>query len=195
MRLIGFDIFMDDGSFEHYNWFSSIKYKDGIATFTLTPEVKHYLCEFKEIKGYRVFAQLRYLLPMKSVYSKRIYLMCKEFVGSGVRFCDTNWDLFIDKLQIPKSYNVYNIQRQILDKAIEEINELSDIIVDYSITTEKEKGGSRPTGIKFTIRKKDVENDIEVEEQDLTTKMVDMSAEELRANIEKMQALLAEKES
>ena len=186
IRLIGFDMFTDDGSFEHYNWFSSVKYKDGVATLEVTPEIKAYLVNFKKKNQYRVFAQLRYVLPMKSVYSKRIYLMCKEFKASGYRFCDNDWMVFLSKLGVPQSYSLTNIQTQILDRAREEINTLSDITIDYSITFEKGRGGKRPTGIKFSIHSKDVEEEtvedvIDMKPQISKEDINNMSAEEMKA--------------
>jgi plasmid replication initiation protein len=187
---------MDDGSFEHYNWFSSIKYKDGVATLTLTPEIKEYLVEFKHSKEFRIFASLRYILPMKSRYSKRIYLMCREFIKSGIRFCDNDWVQFKNKLGIPKTYSTSMIKKQILDSAVEEINELSDITISYELIEEKSIGGKAATAIKFIISSK---NDNLIEEPTETSETKDIinidnikdkSDEDIEESIKQLQELL-----
>lgn len=127
---------------------------------------------------------------MKSRYSKRIYLMCREFIGSGVRFCDNDWDLFKEKLQIPSSFNFYHIKTKVLEPAIKEINQLSDIDVSYTIVEEKQRGGSKPIAIKFEItKKKEFEED--TKQANSTTVLDDatidsMSMEELKEQLKKL---------
>ena len=153
MRHIGFDMYTDDNHFKQYNWFSSIDYYNGVATFTLTNEIKTALVDFKKNDKYKVFAKLRYILPMKSQYSKRIYLMCREFISSGERFCDTDWSIFLEKLGVPKSYRYAQVKKLVLERAKEEIAQYSDILIDYDITEKCCTGGKQPLSIKFKIKK------------------------------------------
>lgn len=190
MRHIGFELFIDNTAFKQLNWFEKIEYVNGIATFTLTPDIKEFLVNFKYNDPQKIYAKLRYILPMKSRYSKRIYLMCREFIGSGVRFCDNDWDLFKEKLQIPSSFNFYHIKTKVLEPAIKEINQLSDIDVSYTIVEEKQRGGSKPIAIKFEItKKKEFEEDTK---QSASTTVLDdatidsMSMEELKEQLKKL---------
>ena len=96
---------------------------------------------------------------MRSQYSKRIYLMCREYISTGERFCDTNWNLFLEKLGIDNTYSYAKIKERILDKAKEEINTLSDITIDYLIEEKQVKGGKKPLKITFTLQKKDIDDD------------------------------------
>lgn len=153
MRHIGFDMCTEDNHFKQYNWFSSIDYYSGVATFNLTPEIKAALVDFKKNDEYKVFAKLRYILPMKSQYSKRIYLMCREFISSGERYCDKDWKLFLEKLGVPKSYRYAQVKKLVLEKAKEEIEQYSDILIDYEITEKSCTGGKQPISIKFKIKK------------------------------------------
>lgn len=188
IRHIGFEMWIDGEDFEHYNWFTSVIYKDGIAIFNLSPEIKEYLVSFKKSDQYKIYAKLKYLLPMKSQYSKRIYLMCREYISSGSRFCDTDWNLFREKLQIPKSYSTSTIIKQVLDPAVEEVNNLSDITIDYQLNEEVHQGGSRPVGIQFTIKKKQLdEEDTEPVKEEKKT-VVDI-AEDLTKNLSKEEIL------
>lgn len=157
MRHIGFEICFGNNHFKHINWFSSIEYNEGVATFTLTHEIKEALVELKYNDEYKVFAKLKYILPMKSQYSKRLYLMCREFISSGERFCDTDWDLFLEKLDIPKNYSYAKVKERVLDKAKDEVNEFSDIVIEYKITEKNVRGGKKPISISFKIYKKETD--------------------------------------
>jgi len=193
MRHIGFELYIGENEFHHYNWFDKISYKDGIATFTLTPDIKKFLVDFKKNDKTRVYAKLRYVLPMKSVYSKRIYLMCRNFTTSGIRFCDTDWDVFKAKLQIPDSYRYLHIKKNVLDKAVEEINEISDITISYTISEKNVQRGKQPVAIRFYIQRKDVEEDyLNVEEQkdEVVQDIESMTDEEIKAQMERMAAIL-----
>lgn len=159
MRHIGFELCLGNEVFEHYNWFSKITMFDQVATFYLTPDIKRVLVEFKQNDTYKVYAKLKYILPMQSQYSKRIYLMCREFISSGHRFCDTNWQLFRDKLQIPSTYKTTHIKKQILDVAVKELSEYSDITIAYHLKEEPIAGGKTPIAIQFDIFKKETEED------------------------------------
>lgn len=154
MRHIGFDMWMGGDKYLQYNWFSQVIYDAGNVTFTLTPQIKDFLVEFKKTDEYKVYAKLQYILPMRSQYSKRIYIMCREFISSGVRFCDKDWNLFLEKLGVKDSYSYGKIKTLVLDKAKAEINEFSDITIDYHIKEKSVKGGKQPISISFDIHKK-----------------------------------------
>lgn len=195
MRHIGFEVWIDKENFRHYNWFEKIFYENGVATFYLTPDIKQFLVDFKKHDQMKIYAKLRYILPMRSRYSKRIYLMCREFIGSGTRFCDTDWDLFKEKLQIPSSYNYFKIKNNILESAKKEINELSDIEIDYSISETLDKGGQRPTAIKFTIKKKFDDAEETQTKQEVIEEAENKSVEDIEEQIKQLSALLEKKKA
>lgn len=42
---------------------------------------------------------LKYTLPMQSVYSKKVYMMCKRFMDTGKRYMEQcDWDMFREKI-------------------------------------------------------------------------------------------------
>lgn len=154
MRHIGFDMWMGDDKYLQYNWFSQVVYDSGNVIFTLTPQIKEFLVEFKKTDEFKVYAKLQYILPMRSQFSKKLYLMCREFVYSGKRFCDTDWNEFLEKLGVKESYSYVKIKTLVLEKAKAEINEFSDIKIDYQIKEKAVKGGKQPISISFEIHKK-----------------------------------------
>ena len=58
-----------------FNWFSYFEYNNGLITCRFDKDLKPYLLEIKERF---VISDLRMILPMRSSYSKRIYLLLKE---------------------------------------------------------------------------------------------------------------------
>ncbi len=148
-------IYRNDEDIETYNWFSSVRYFNGSLILHVNPEIKEMLVEIKKSDKYKVFAALQFILPMKSYYSKRIYLMCRNFVSGG-KIYKIEWENFKQSLQIPKSYSDSMIKTRVLEKAKDEINSLSDLIIGYELVTESSKGrgGKKTVGVSFTIKTK-----------------------------------------
>ncbi|MCM1551463.1 MAG: replication initiation protein [Butyrivibrio sp.] len=142
------------------NLFQSVGYVDGKGELEmkLSQEFKEMLVEVKRQKGQRIFAALQFIIPMQSVYSKRLYMMCKEFENSGIRFTEKcDFKLFREKMGVPDSYRDNHIIDRVLEQAKREINQLSDIEVDYELSYKSGKGraGKIITGVIFRIVKKD----------------------------------------
>lgn len=131
---------------EVVNWFSYFYYDDnGLITCRFDKSLKPYLIE---LAGTRILADFRHLLPMKSTYSKRMYLLLKEYDKIGSR--KFNVDELQDILKVPKSMKRYdNFKRQVLKRSESDINKFTDIEVKL---TEK-KTGRKVTEVTFTIKK------------------------------------------
>ena len=63
-------------NWKRFNWFSYFEYTNGIITCRLGKARKPYLLELKERF---IVSDIKHLLPMKSTYSKRMYLLLKEY--------------------------------------------------------------------------------------------------------------------
>ncbi|MGB3961857.1 MAG: replication initiation protein, partial [Sulfurimonas sp.] len=110
-----------------FNWFSYFEYADGVCTCSFDERLKPYLLELKQF----VLADSRHLLDMKSEYSRRIYMLLKEYAKFGTR--TFNVEELQDILQVPKSMKRYdNFKRQILLRAEADINKFSDLEVKLS---------------------------------------------------------------
>lgn len=154
----GFDLYQskDAKKHKHYTWFPMIDYDEERQSIILEVhrDTKAMLVSAKINKEPITYYGLRYVLPMKSQYAKRIYYMCKEWVNSeNQRRFDTVEDLR-QKLDVPQSYRYGMFKKSVLDKAVAEINELSDIEVTYSETYEKGRGGTKVVGLVWDINKK-----------------------------------------
>lgn len=150
-----FSIYTDNESWSDYSWIQTATYieNQGMVKIKLAEDFKRMMVETKRWGGSSIFYSLRFALPMECQYSKRIYYMCLEWVNTThMRF--DNMDDLKRKLMIPKSYKNNTIKTQILDIAVQEINEKSDIMISYSTVLDKGRGGTYIKGIAWTCNRK-----------------------------------------
>lgn len=139
------EIYISEKKWEIFHWFSYFRFEDGLITCRFDKALKPYLIE---MSGTRILADFRYLLPMRSSYSKRMYLLLKEYDKIGMR--TFNIEELQEVLKVPKSIKRYdNFKRQVLKKAEADINKFTDLEVKI---TEK-KRGRKVIEVTFTIRK------------------------------------------
>jgi len=134
------------GEWEIVNWFSYFKYNpNGTISCRFDKMLKPFLLELKERF---VVSDLRMLLPMRSSYSKRIYLLLKEYARIGSRTFDI--EELQDILKVPKGMRRYdNFKRQILKRAETDINKFTDLKINLS----ERKRCRKVIEITYTIRK------------------------------------------
>lgn len=138
----------EDGDWEIVGWFSSFKYsRDGLITCRFDKSLKPYLID---IQGRMVLGDVRHLLPMKSSYSKRVYLLLKEYSKFGVRKFQT--EELMEILKVPKSLKIYNrFKEKVLLRAEQDINKYTDLKVSF----DEKKFGRKVKSITFHIKKND----------------------------------------
>ena len=123
--------------------------RSGIVQVKIDEDMAPYLFDL----GQRFTAyQLRNILGMKSAYSIRIYELMKSYeFRQKIEFDlqDLKHKLNVEDV---KSYAVYNdFRRKVLDVAVREINELSDLSISYKPI----KKGNKFVSVVFSIRKKE----------------------------------------
>ncbi len=134
-----------------FNWFSSFKYRnDGIITCRFDADLKPYLLGIKERF---VISDLRMMLLMKSSYSKRIYLLLKEYAKIGHR--EFELETIHSLLKTPKSHKdrFNKFKQSVLDRSVKDINKFTDLEIEYELF----KRAKRIVRVKFTIRKNDTD--------------------------------------
>ena len=139
------EIRTSDKKWEIFNWFSYFKFDSGVITCRFDKDLKPYLLEIKERF---VISDLRILLSMKSSYSKRIYLLLKEYAKIGSRTFEV---IEIQEiLKVPKGMRRYdNLKRQVLKRAEKDINKFTDLEIKLS----EKKLGKKVVKVTYTIRK------------------------------------------
>lgn len=139
------EIWNDEEDWIMFNWFSHIKYKNGLLECSISPKLKPYLIQLK--KNFKSY-DLRYILNMESTYSIRIYELLKQWEKIGYKIY--NLEELQDILQVPDSFKRYdNFKRKVLQIAGLELAKHSDIYFDF----EEIKHGRKVVEIKFRIFK------------------------------------------
>jgi len=129
------------------NWFSSFDYDtNGIITCRFDKALKPYLVQ---IQGTRIISDFRHLLPMQSSYSKRMYLLLKEYDKIGSR--KFNVKELQEILKVPNSHKTrYNkFKQDVLQRSEKDINKFTDLEVKFV----EKKQGRKIHEILFFIKK------------------------------------------
>ena len=130
--------------------------RDGTISFFISPNLLGLLKNSKHFLKY----DISILAYFNSAYSVRLYKILKDKLEINKKFNHQDkyvieLEEFKNLLQIPKSYIYGNIKQKILDIAIKEINEYSDIKVDF----EEIKKGRKVEKIAFSIEYKIIPKD------------------------------------
>ena len=158
----------DKGNERHFwNWFSGFIYRKGKGEFEfrINPDIQPYLLELKD--RFSIY-RLADVYQFKSAYTWKLYENLNRWKKNG------SWSVELIDLKIYigayKKYPRFNSFRErILEPAIEEINEKSDLNVGY----EKENKGTSVVGLKFFIYKKPSDNVIDIDNpRDIISKML-----------------------
>lgn len=154
-------------------WVQRVKYLDEEASIEviLTYDV---VKEITRIDGYENFFT-QYLLEqtakMHSTYSVRLYELLVQW-KSAKKTPLLQLDCFRQQLGVGvDEYKLMsNFKKRVLDLAVKEINETSDLTVSY----EQEKRGKRIVGFKFKVLSKNKPKDIKKKESARDTDTADM---------------------
>lgn len=126
-----------------YTWFSHITFidKSPKALMAFDPALKPYLLGLKA--NFTPY-WLKNILPMKSGYAVRLYELLRSFLNIG----ECSYTLEELRELLMAEYDRWdNLKARILDKAVEEINEYTDICVEYQAVRE----GHAYAGVRFII--------------------------------------------
>lgn len=141
-------------------WFASIVHEKGIIRYQLNSKLEPELLQLYENKKIYVSIDLSLLPKFKSIYALRLYLILKGDLVSYKLHARYTLEEICNKLMLSNAYNPKgNIsaagsqKAKIIEPAINEINEISDIY----ITFEPVKSLRKILGWEFTIKRKSLE--------------------------------------
>ncbi|MCW6761123.1 replication initiation protein, partial [Salmonella enterica] len=135
----------DERHVTKFRWVSSQTYfkNEGRFKIALTNEIMPYLTQ---LKGQFTQYQLNHISGFTSVHTMRLYELLTQYKKMGERYITVEnlkkW------LQLEEKYNLWaELQRWVIKNALAEINEKSDLYVEY----EPIKRGRKIVGIDFSI--------------------------------------------
>ena len=128
------------------DWFASLEYDEETASieYEISSKLAPYLLELQK----RITkANLAYILPMKSFYSMRLYILLKEYQKIGSRTFEVAE--LQELLQVGESMKLYsNFKKDVLKVALKEINK-TDLYIELS---ESKKERKKVIEITFKIQ-------------------------------------------
>jgi len=138
---------VDDAVIEHNN---------GTMTIKLGHRLKPFLLQLIN-EGNYTQTELLNFLALRSRYSKRLYELFRSYLYNDfknayrLKIVDFDMDEFKQLANAGTYDKFYDLKRFVLDIATREINELTDISVNYTL----QKTGRKVTNITFAIQRKE----------------------------------------
>ena len=169
-----FSFYDEDGQLVKSRWISQVKYLDdqGAIEIVFTPAVVQGISRIDGVKEFFTQYLLSQTAQLKSVYSARLYELLIQW-RSTRKVPMVDLTTFREQLGIAE--NEYKLmsdfKKRVLDLAVNEINEKTDITVKYN----QHKQGRLITGFSFTFQQKETpstEHTVKQAPRDLNT--VDM---------------------
>ena len=137
-----------DGSWYATHWLQSAKYisSKSIIEYRVDDHLKPELLQLKEAY---LSTSAPPLMKFKSDYTSRFYLLLKKMLK--IKDFEYNLDFIRDRFQLSKSYEqISNLKNYVVEPALKEINETSDINVKHEYIKE----GRTYTKIHFIVTAK-----------------------------------------
>lgn len=136
------------------SWFNKVRTseKSGIVTVRFDDDMMPYLLELSKQGTFYTHYQLKYVLAMKSQYAIRLYELLKSYQRN-------NYEWFFEVEELKKQLDCGNyarfpdFRRWVLEPAIKEINEFTDIKIYWEPTKE----GKKVTRVTFYMVRKEGE--------------------------------------
>lgn len=144
----------------------------------LTPMFKKIMIEEKKNNsGYALYG-IRNQFALSGKYAKRLYPMLMRFYSTGVRY--DNFEELRTKLAIPEVFSQSRYMG-IIEKAIDEINELSDVIVSVKPEKIAVRGGYKIQTLTFSITEK-LPNTVDTSDSEITQYVLDIFGDYINKN-------------
>ena len=141
--------------YSYIPWFRFIRYKNGFVSYQLNDAIKTELLRLYENKKIYISIDPRLMPKFKSNYGLRLYLILKGDITSHKPKVSYSLEEICYMLSLPTAYDPQkndnasaNQRSKIIDPSVNEINEVSDIYIDY----EPVKRSRRIIGWKFNIK-------------------------------------------
>lgn len=118
---------------------------DGTISLSFHPHLKPFLLQLKE--RFTVIS-IQDVMQLRSVYSVRLFELLKQYQSIGERHFSIQEIRDFCGIEDKKYTNIQDIKRKVLDIAQREINEKTDIFIEFEFT----KTSRKFTGVDFTIK-------------------------------------------
>lgn len=142
-KLITRTVEVEEGEkYEIYSWVTYFKLESNEITVQFNEQLKPYLLELLENKGYTKFL-LKFAMPLGSIYGQRFYEMFRGLIFEGQPKAVQRVDLeeLRKKLEIGNKHkNFGQFRLKVLETAEREINQKTDINISFKEIRKNAKG-------------------------------------------------------
>ena len=146
--------YRDGKSVRKYSLFSLCQYNDATIRFKLNPDMTEFLLELKGNFSQPLLAEF---VRMRSPYSMAIWHLMQREMKSQKPYADhiIEFDLSLDELREvtgtdKKLEKISNFKNRVLDKALREIDENCNVVIEY----DNVKMGRKVIGFHFIAKSK-----------------------------------------
>ena len=184
-----FTITNEDGTLTKSRWIQDANYRkgEGRILVTLTRVVIEHVTKIDGFEQYFTSYHLKKTADFKSVYAVRLYELLMQWKSVGKT---PAYELNKFRSQLGIAVNEYTrmeaFKRRVLDIAVDQINELSDITVKY----EQHKKGRSISGFSFTFKQKKKPKDVKAQRDpntlDLFSQMTDKQRHSFAAKLSEL---------
>ncbi len=136
----------EDGKKTVTRWVQAVTYSEGAAELMFSTPIAPYLTNLKaQFTQYR----LSDVAKMSSAHAIRLYELLAQWGSAGIREVEIDW--LREAFQLEGKYpSIKDFKARVIDKAVQQINELSPLTVHYS----QRKTGRRVTHFTFEFQPK-----------------------------------------
>ena len=133
------------------SWFNKVRTnkKSGTVTVRFDDDMMPYLLELTKQGAFYTKYQLKYVLPMQRQYAIRLYELLKSYQRNNYEWF-FEIDVLRKHLNCEQYTDFYDIRRRVIEPAVAEINEFTDI----KIAWEPVKEGRKVTRVVFYMHGK-----------------------------------------
>lgn len=141
----------DKGTESVVRWFSTLRTnkRSGKVTVKFHEDMMPFLLNLARQEAFYTSYNIKYVLPMNSQYSPRLYELLKSYQKNQTRWFFETDDLK-HHLNALNYKNFNDFKRFVLDPAVEEINKYTDITIAYDL----ERKGRKVTRVIFYMDEK-----------------------------------------
>lgn len=146
-------VITENGEETPVSWFNKVRISKqaGKVSVRFDDDMMPYLLNLREDGSFYTRYMLRYVLPLNCMYAPRLYELLKSYAKNNI-----SWFFEIEKLKFLLDAEKYerwpDFRRRVLEPAVKEINDFTDIKVDYQLIKE----GNRVCRIRFFMEEKDI---------------------------------------
>jgi len=173
------EIELPDGrrKLQRFNWIADGEYIEGQGYFevSISEKLEPYLIG---LKNYFTSIGIKFIYPLRSGYSIRIYELLKQYQNLNKRKFEISELREILGVEPDEYKRFFDFERRVLKPAVKEINEKTDLEVSYT----KKRTGRKISHIEFEVKPKNAKIGNTTETTKSPSESIDIQGQKMEKN-------------